>query len=153
MPKVCKIVEVPPTGLFMRRKVIAMGKMVADMLVAAEPFLNLRRCIHDTELFMHLGDSILQTVHSQHVMLQHRMHRLMDVDDAIERGLQSAVVVWDRMQKQDLYALVGECLRPVTNSKCVPLKYGPHVSTPDGMCPTPTSSGLESTPLDGWGPV
>ena len=95
------------------RRVVSMGKMVADMLVAADPFLDLKSCIQDTDLYMHLGDSVLQTVNSQHAMMTHRPKRFFGVDGTIESALKSAVAVWDRIQKQDFYLLVGECVGPV----------------------------------------
>ena len=85
-----------------------MGKMVADMIVAAEPLLDLRGCIQDPERFRDLGDSVLQSINSKRSLMQQP-----DLDGVLASSLMSAGVIWDRMQRQDYYTLVGECVRPV----------------------------------------
>ena len=54
--------------------VISTSKMVADILVAAEPVLNIRNCISEPKKFLRLGDSVLQTLRSQHGRLQVGRH-------------------------------------------------------------------------------
>lgn len=87
--------------------------MVVDVLLAADPVLNIKGRVWDARRFLTLDDTILRRIEYYGLddQFEQRDH---DVDDS---HMANAQKILKRLRNRDLYKYCGECIIPSGHSK------------------------------------
>ena len=88
------------------RKAKAVDCMVVDVLLAAEPVLNIKGKIWDPRRFITLDDTILKRI-EHYAMDDPHYHNVSDLDDS---HIAKAQQIMRRLRNRDLYKYCGEVI-------------------------------------------